>query len=90
MNIWFGLYLLISVLIALSIIVVCIKYRKKRKFIVLCFNCLFKSYYSYKHWFYFIYAGKRIPAICYINNYSCNYRMCRNAYFGKELCEKMV
>ena len=29
MNIWFGLYLLISVLIALSIIVVCIKYRKK-------------------------------------------------------------
>lgn len=29
MNIWFGLYLLISVLIALGIIVVCTKYRKK-------------------------------------------------------------
>ncbi len=48
MNIWFGLYLLISVLIALSIIVVYIKNRIKRKFIVLCFNCLFKSYYSFQ------------------------------------------
>ena len=35
------------------------KIQKKRKFIVLCFNCLFKSYCSYKHWFYFIYAGNK-------------------------------
>lgn len=47
-------------LIALSIIVVCIEYRKKENslfYVLIVYLSLI--IYSYKHWFYFIYAGNK-------------------------------